>query len=67
MSIESIIMVYKCRKCNRYYCRYWQDRQVCKCGETGEHISTVNAPIIIERYLNCDKSVRRDLTEFEEK
>jgi hypothetical protein len=68
---EHICFVYHCHGCNRWFVtgfhRESPNPKKCPVCMSDDFVQTasVDGPKLIERYLNRDRNVRRDLTEFD--
>ena len=63
-TLDTIVFVYQCEACFRFYCKHASETLCCpECNSYDRtRTATVNPAVIIERYLNGDRTLRRDLT-----
>ena len=71
IAAEHICFVFHCHGCGKWLVAGYQRDMVTpkKCPLCGSddfvQTASVDGPVMLERYLNGDRRVRRDLTEFD--
>ena len=66
--IHAITFVLKCKACGKYSCFYLDENKQCKrCHRETRmaHISTLDPAIIVERFLNKDRKLRKEFARDE--